>query len=767
MTTAINALQDYIFTSKYARFIKEENRRETWKEAVDRVRNMMLDKYGHCGIDDEINWAYDLMQKKRILGSQRVLQFGGKPVLDKNQRGYNCCASYCDRLRFFQECFHLLLCGCGTGFSVQKHHIDKLPTLKSKSEYQGLPSKTFVIPDTIEGWADCIGVLLSSYFTVPASPELEEWVHYRPDFDASKIRPKGSILSSGVGKAPGPDGLLYALKQCKAILDSLLDSNTNHLSPIHAYDLVMHISDAVLSGGVRRSATIVIFSPDDLEMVKAKTGNWFNENPQRGRSNNSALLLRQSTTKEEFDELIKSVKEYGEPGFIWSDSQEMLVNPCVEISFFAYDIIDALKFNRWKTKHSNDPILGNPENIGLKSGWHFCNLSTTNCSKLYGSTKKDKTDYFMENVRGATIVGTLQAGFTNFPYLENTSERIAKREALLGVSMTGMMDNFEIVMDSVVQRKAAKLVLDTNEEIANKIGINVCARGSCLKPEGSGTLVLGCSAHGHHPHHYTRYLRAIQANRDESVYQYFQLYNQQACEKSQWSARDTDDIIYFPIEVPNGAKTKNQLPALQMLKLVKSTQQNWVLNGRRQEHCIMPWLVHNVSNTVSVKPDEWDRITNFVYKNRTYFCGISFVPDTADKDYVQAPNCAVYTAQQIVQKYGDAALWTSGLIELALQTFNNLWTACDILINPTYIVDQEKDQAKAYFYFKCKNFADKYFDGNSKQLTYCMKDVFNWKRWKDLNKTMVEIDYTKLVEMEDNTKFEEQAACAGGKCSLI
>lgn len=767
-TAAINVLQDFIFASKYARFIKDENRRETWKEAVDRVRDMMLNKYEHYQINDEINWAYDLMQKKRILGSQRVLQFGGKPVLDKNQRAYNCCASYCDRLRFFQECFHLLLCGCGTGFSVLKHHINKLPSLKTKAEYQKLPRKTFVVPDTIEGWADTVGILLSSYFSEAASPDLSDWINYKVDFDFSKIRPKGSLLSSGVGKAPGPDGLKFSLEKNSEILDYLVNSGTTQLSPIHAYDIVMHISDAVLSGGVRRSATIVLFSADDMDMAKAKTGNWLNENPQRGRSNNSALLLRRSTTKEEFNDLMQSVKEFGEPGFVWSDSLEALMNPCVEIQFFAYDIINQKLFDTWKSKHAYDPIVGDPADVGLKSGWHFCNLTTTNCSKLYGSTVKDKTDYFMENVRAAAIVGTLQAGFTTFPYLGETSENIARREALLGVSMTGMMDNYEVVMDPSIQRKAAKLVLDTNEEIANKILINICARGTCLKPEGTGTLILGCSAHGHHAHHYIRYLRGIQANRDESVFQFFSLYNPQAIEKSVWSARDTDDIIFFPIEVPKGAKIKNQIPAVELLKLVKSTQQNWVLSGRRLDRCIMPWLTHNVSNTVGVQPNEWNKVIGYVYKNRDYFCGISFVPDTVDKDYPQAPNCAVYTSQQIVQRYGDAALWTSGLIELGLSISGNLWKACDLLINPSESIETEikKDPKKENFYIKCHMFANKYFNGDMKKLTYCMKDVFNWKRWVDLSNSLVEVDYTKLIEVEDNTKLESQLACAGGQCLL-
>jgi len=1098
-------LQTYIFKSKYARWDKEKKRRETWQEAVDRVRGMMLTKYAGCGIDEDINWSYDMMQKKKVLGSQRALQYGGKPILDKNARIFNCTAAYCDRLDFFHECFWLLLCGCGTGFSVQKHHIAKLPELTNCSE--NCKPITFIIPDTIEGWADALKVLILSYVDVDS-----EYRHASVTFDYSKIRPKGATLSSGIGKAPGPEGLKLALERIDKLLNECIKRHfrtgcTNKLRPIDAYDIVMHASDAVLSGGVRRSASICIFSPDDQDMLTAKAGDWLTTNPQRARSNNSALLLRGKTDYKDFEKLLNSVKEFGEPGFIWADDLEFMLNPCAEIAMYCYD------------KDGN-------------SGWQTCNLSTINCGTI-----TDEDD-FLDRAKAAAVIGTLQAGFTSFDYLGEVSENIVKREALLGVSMTGIMENFEIALNPHVQSLAASLIKDTNARIAKLIGINTAARTTCLKPEGclnknsfvqtsegiltleeigdingdiwqdyctnivtdkddqqtskfycnghfktkkiltsggieiestykhrfrvlrgqeyvwveardlqngdmlpyklggytggkiqtlakptlkkskyasnqrslqhidhidenfawflglyvgdgsnhankysirihgdyrkqehllkaqeyinktfklnayiykynqddddnrcalyitskefymflscngllkqkskdieiplsircsssnivneyidgyacadgcnqryrsfcttsknmaqqlvqclraigkdckmrlmpptnssfgnnmrywiqervgrgsnktpyhkyhkildkhglsdcsvdrivdikdsycdtyditvnnnnhtyvansyishnTGSMVLGTSA-GIHPHHSKRYIRRVQANVTENVYQHFKEYNPSACEKSVWSANDTDEIAMFPIEVPDGAKTKNQLPALEMLKIVKSTQEHWVRAGRRPERCVKPWLCHNVSNTITVCDDEWDDVGKYIYDNREYFTGVALLPLSGDKDYPQAPFTTIYTSREIVKEYGDAAIWCSGLIELALKAFGgNLWKACDDLLKDDYLDDLSVPIAmidsiakRVEFWQRGRKYAKKYFTGDIKKLTYCLKDVYNWKAYSDLKESFVHVPYIEMVETEDNTKPEEEAACSGGACLI-
>ena len=335
---SVEALQDYTYVSKYARYDKTKKRRETWDEAVDRVEGMHLRKYPQA--EEQIRWAFDKVREKRVLGSQRALQFGGAPIEKVNARLYNCSVSFCDRLRFFQEAFWMLLCGSGVGFSVQKHHVVKLPAFAARNENNDPRSAhiVHVVEDSIEGWADALGVLLSSYFVDAVE---ERFVHLRGKvvkFDFSLIRKVGSPLSSSGGKAPGPEPLKKALEKIRELLDRCMAAGQTHLRPIDAYDVLMHASDAVLSGGVRRSATICVFSPDDEEMIKAKTGNWFYENPQRARSNNSVLLLRGETTWEQFEKLMQSVQQFGEPGFVWADSTEFIVNPCCEIGFYPVDV---------------------------------------------------------------------------------------------------------------------------------------------------------------------------------------------------------------------------------------------------------------------------------------------------------------------------------------------------------------------------------------------------------------------------------------------
>ena len=730
--SALNELQNYTFVSKYARWIESENRRETWKEAVDRVKNMMHTQYSEYNIAEEIDWAYDLMFKKRVLGSQRALQFGGDPILKRHAKIYNCTSSYCDRLRFFQECFWLLLCGSGTGFSVQKHHVAKLPTLSHEPK----PKRgvKYVIEDSIEGWADALGVLLSSYFNKPSEDKFKEYKNQHIVFDYSNIRKKGAQLSSGVGKAPGFEPLQNGLEKIRELLEKCVENKQKKLRPIDAYDIIMHSSDAVLSGGVRRSASLALFSADDEEMAKAKTGNWYVDNPQRARSNNSALLIKDDTSYEQFSELMESVKQFGEPGFIWSDSTEMTFNPCVEVGMWPVDE---------KTS---------------KSGWQGCNLSTINCSSVV-----DEEDFY-ERCKAAAVIGTLQAGFTALDYLGDISKAIFDREALLGVSLTGIMEKHELVLTEKVLKKGAKIAVETNKELSKKIGINQAARVTCLKPEGTSSSMLGTSS-GIHPHHAKRYIRHVQANVLEAPYQHFKSYNPQACEKSAWSANDTDEVVKFPIEVPDGSKLKNQLPAVEMLSVVKDAQKNWVHSGKNRSLCTQDFLSHNVSNTVTVQPEEWEDVTQFIYDNRKFFAGISLIPQSGDKDYPQAPFTTVYTSREIVKEYGDAALWCSGLIELGLNAFDlNLWAACDYMTLEQ--ATEEDSEAKKLFATKMNRFAKKYFDGDLRRLTYCMKDVYNWKFYMDLYDSFKKVDYTQLLETEDNTVGIEEISCAGGACLI-
>ena len=743
---SIESLKDYVFTSKYSRYIPEKMRRETFGEAVERVIAMHRRHFTSKGIDveDLLAVCESAMKRQLMLGSQRAMQFGGDPILRKNARIYNCTTSYCDRPRFFQEAFWLLLCGCGVGFSVQKQHVDKLPDIARPTGQQTI----FTVPDTIEGWADALGVLLSSYMT--ANQPFPEYAGQVVAFDYSLVRPKGRPISSGMGRAPGPEPLARSLEIIRGLLDRCADNGQTRLRTVDAYDILMHASDAVLSGGVRRSATICMFSVDDQEMATAKTGNWFNENPQRARSNNSAVLLRDQTTREQFMRLIKSVREFGEPGFIWTDNLDATFNPCGEIGLL-------------------------PQLDG-QSGFAFCNL----CEINMGIVTDEAT--FAEACTAAAIMGTLQADYTEFEYLGEVSTAIARREALLGISMTGMMDQPHIAFDPELQRKMAALILEVNEKAAKRIGINTAARATCVKPAGTTSCILGTSS-GIHPHHSRRYFRRTQANEDELLVDFFKAQNPLAVERSVWNPNGTDVVLTFCIEAGPQARTRQDVTALGMLRAVKLTKENWVDAGRRAEHCAAPWLSHNVSNTISVKDDEWGPVADYIYDNRQAFAGISLLPDGGDLDYPQAPFSEVLDAETIVKAYGTGALMSSGLIVDGMAAFDdNLWAACDCVLGRgedldapipnnlpkrVYEAVQALREAKRDWVRRAHKFANNYFGGDVIKMLRCLKRVNNCKLWEDLTRTYAPVDYTQMHEARDNTVITQTVACGGGKCDLI
>lgn len=740
------ALQNYVFTSKYSRYLPEKLRRETFEEAVDRVIDMHRRHFASRGIEvaDLLDICEQAMKKRLMLGSQRAMQFGGDPILRKHARIYNCTTSYCDRPRFFQEALWLLLCGCGVGFSVQKHHVAQLPALTRPSGTRA----TFVISDTIEGWSDALGVLISSYL-IERQP-FPEYAGHLLEFDYTLIRPKGRPISSGMGRAPGPEPLRRSLELIRKLINSRLDHDMTQLRPVDAYDILMHASDAVLSGGVRRSATICLFSADDETMATAKTGNWFNENPQRARSNNSAMLLRSTTTVAQFHKFMKSVREFGEPGFIFTDDLDATFNPCGEIGL--YPQIDG------------------------QSGFAFCNLCEINMGRV------DTAEKFREAAEAAAILGTLQADYTDFGYLGEISTRIARREALLGISMTGMMEHPAIAFDPALQRAMAAHILMVNARVAERIGIPPAARATCVKPAGTTSCILGTSS-GIHPHHSRRYFRRAQANEDELLVDFFKAQNPLAVEKSVWNPNGTDVVLTFCIEANPEAMTKRDVTAVDLLNLVKLTKENWIDSGKRLERCAQPWLSHNVSNTISVKDDEWLAVEAFIFANRHVFAGISLLPDGGDLDYPQAPFCEVLTAEEIVTTYGVGAIMSSGLIVDGLHAFDdNLWAACDCVLGrgedlnvPTpskypkrvFEAIEIVRAGKQDWIRRAHKFAANYFDGDALKMTRCLKRVHACKMWEDLTRTHSPVDYTQLIEQQDFTTVTQTVACAGGKCELL
>jgi hypothetical protein len=1092
-----NQLPEYTRIARYAQHNKNKRRRETWSEQTDRVFKMHKVKF-QKQLDNEefmeyFNFAKDMVLKKNVLGSQRALQFGGPAILKKETRMYNCCASYVDRPRVFQEIMFSLLCGVGVGFSVQNHHIAKLPTIKSVST----ETKLFQVQDSIEGWSDAIGVLCSSYFT--QNQCFPEFYNKQVVFDFSLIRPAGAFINNIGGKAPGSEGLSNSLKKIRDIFDECIKNGFDRLRTIDAYDIIVHSSDAVLSGGIRRSATIALFSLDDEDMIKAKTGDWYIKNPQRARSNNSALLLRDKTPEKQYMDLIQSVKQFGEPGIIWTDNTETLYNPCVpddtwiltadgskqvkdlinvpflavvdgkeyecktgfiktgenkqvykiithegfevratnnhkfftaerdwvelkdlmigdkislndhsertftidiqsdnfvkgwligtvygnasfdyfdknisfyytgnnrysmreylykyanqlrlnnfsETNFSDYEnesrnvnglliknkdlfviatnyinkghilsdtiekesllfqcgflrglfdmnsviedyknkglcicltctIVDSLKivqrmllrlgiygviyeqrryvgdtmipiyeliinkasmqvyknnvgFNDLEKKDRLNSILSsykrrpygsrytaeildiiksdkcdvydctvddihafdanglyahNCVEISLygydskgQSGFQFCNLTEINMG-----TVENELDFY-ERCKAASILGTFQAAYTDFGYLGEVTENIVKREALLGVSMTGMMDTPDISFDPIILEKGANIVKQINEKVAKIIGINKASRTTCIKPAGSTSCILGTSS-GIHPCHSKRYFRRVQSNSLEEPLKFFKQSNPQAVDLSVWSSGKTDEVITFLCKSKNGALTKNDVSAIDLLEKVKLVQKYWVTTGKNIDRCVEGWLNHNVSNTITVKDNEWESAAKFIYDNREYFAGISMLGDSGDMTYHQAPFQAVYSHEEITKLYGAGSVFASGLIVHANDAFdNNLYSACSTLLgygekldmpnldnNKLSLVQSDKIYKKVRWVAQAKKFANRHFEGDLLKMTYCLKAVDSWKTWCDLKRTYKSVEWEKFIEENDNTKPTEYQACSGGSCEII
>ena len=720
------------FYEGYSRFKENEGRYESWDEAVDRVIDMHDQNYmnNNNELSEYLEEARTAYKEQRVLGAQRALQFGGEQLMKHQMRMYNCTSSYVNRPEFFGEVFYILLCGAGAGFSVQKHHIKKLPKLQNRTKQ----AKGYIVEDSIEGWASALDVLMSSFFV--GGGKYPEYEGRRVYFDLSQIRPKGALISGGF-KAPGPDGLRRSLDKIEHLLQGIvLDSKEPiAIKPINAYDITMHAADAVLSGGVRRSATICLFSPDDEEMMNAKTGNWFMDNPQRGRSNNSAVIVRDKTTPEEFGKIMESVKQFGEPGFVFVESTEHTTNPCVEIGMY-------------------------PQ-INKKSGWQGCNLTEINGGKC--NTEED----FYKACRAASILGTLQAGYTDFKFLTDTSKLIFDREALLGVSITGWMNNPDILFNEKILEKGAQIVKEVNREVAHIIGINAAARTTCVKPSGNASVLLQ-TASGIHAEHSNMYIRNVQMNKESEITQAIMKTNPYMVEDSVWSAGGTDVVVSFPIMPNKGSMYKDDLLGVKHLELVKKAQKHWVEAGTNEDLCADKGIRHNVSNTIIV--DDWDEVEKYVFENRDAFAGISFLAMTGDKDYNQAPNTAVITAKDMVKKYGNAAVFASGMVVDALKCFNNLWDACSTAkgFGEDLSLESSENAMKRDWIRRFNKFADNYLNSDTALAEHCLKDAYLLHKWNKIQSTLKTVDWKEDITERKYTDVDTlaAAACAGGACEI-
>lgn len=556
---------------KYARFIHEENRRESFEEIVTRNMNMHIAKYPQ--LEDSITQIYkNFVYTKKVLPSMRSLQFGGAAINANHARIYNCAYMPIDDIRSFSEGMFLLLGGSGVGYSVQTRHIDKLPVIVKPIQR----TRKYVIEDSIMGWADAVKVLFKSY---------TGRLRFKPDFDFSQIREKGAILVTAGGKAPGPDPLRICLIKIEQILSSKRDGEK--LTDLECHDIMCHIADAVLSGGIRRAAMISLFDLDSEAMLTSKFGNWWELNPQRARANNSAVVQRHLITKEEFDKLWKKIKDSnsGEPGYYLTNDPDWGTNPCCE--------------------------------IGLRP-YQFCNLCEVNGAVITTQEELEAA------VSAAAFLGTLQAGYTDFHYLRDEWKINTEKDALIGVSMTGIANHNLLALDF---EKAAKVVLHTNEEIANIIGINVAARTTCVKPAGTTSLVLGTSS-GIHAWHNDYYIRRMRIKKNESIYPYLKIVHPELVVDNNMESDGA--IIEVPQKAPEGAITRHE-SAIDLLERVKLISETWVRAGHRKGQ-----NTHNVSCTVSLKEEEWPEAGEWMWENRSIYNGLSVLPYDGGT-YPQAP----------------------------------------------------------------------------------------------------------------------------------
>ena len=585
MNISQKILSDITVHMKYAKYNPELNRRETWEELVTRNKEMHQKKYPK--IKNEIEEVYKMVYDKKILPSMRSLQFGGKPIEISPNRVYNCAYMPVDHTDAFAETMFLLLGGTGVGFSVQKHHVDKLPEIRKPNPKR---TRRYLIGDSIEGWADAVKVLVESYLGTKSST---------PIFDYSDIRQKGALLVTSGGKAPGPQPLKDCIHHITKVLNSKQDGDK--LSPIETHDIICHIADAVLAGGIRRAALISLFSADDDEMISCKSGSWWEKNPQRGRANNSAVLLRHKVTQEYFMELWKRIElsGAGEPGIYLSNDKDWGTNPCCE--------------------------------IGLRP-YQFCNLCEVNASDIESQEDLEK------RARGAAFIGTLQAGYTDFHYLRDVWKRTTEKDALIGVGMTGIGSGVVLGYD---MKSAAKAVKDENERVANLIGINKAARTTTVKPSGTSSLVLGTSS-GIHAWHNDYYLRRIRVGKNEAIYNYLSENHPELIEDEFFRPHDTA-VITIPQKAPEGSILRYE-SVFQMLERVKKVSQEWVRSGHRGGQ-----NTHNVSATVSIKKEEWDLVGDWMWKNRKFYNGLSVLP-YSDHTYTQAPfeDCDEETFEKLV-----------------------------------------------------------------------------------------------------------------------
>lgn len=693
-------LSAIIHHMKYARYLPEAGRREAWEETVERNKQMHLQHYAdkikdHPQLGKDIIKAYDdFVLTGKVLPSMRSFQFGGQPIEINPARIYNCSFFHIDHPDAFSEGMFLLLSGVGTGYSVQKHHVEKLPGILGVQKQE---PRRYLVADSIEGWADAVKTLVESYFYGKAEVE----------FDLRGIRPKGARLITSGGKAPGPEPLRQALVKIRSIFENALQDRGfgTKLKPIEAHDIMCHIADAVLSGGIRRAAMISLFNFNDEEMLEAKFGNWWENNPQRGRANNSAVAVRDKITEEDFWWFWKKVEasKAGEPGIFFTNDSEWGLNPCAEIS---------LRTNQ------------------------FCNLTTMNAATI------ESQEDLEERVWAATLLGTLQAGYTNFHYLRSSWKKTTEKEALLGVSMTGVASGKVLSFDL---KKASSLIKGINKEYAAMIGINPAARLTSIKPEGTTSLLLGTSS-GMHAWHNDYYLRRVRVNKNEAIYAYLSTMYPELLEEDFFSPQSSA-IITVPQKAPDGAILRTET-AIDALERLKTLSMSWIRPGHAKGK-----NRNNVSCTISVKDNEWNEVGTWMWQNREHYTAIAVLPYDGGT-YVQAP------FEDLVDGYVitlDNKEVLRGLQPDQLVEARNASISEDAQEIEKLTVSELANHINGY------QVRDAH---GTFRFISALRYMTKKEQYEILVQHLNTVDVSHVPELEDNTHMQAEIACGGGACEV-
>ena len=747
-------LAQLTYLSHYAR-LHADGTMEQWPETIARVFSMYRTHVGPdalAAIADLVDEAQALCTAHRVFPSGRALQFARDGV--EHAKIYNCWTAWAAYPRVFQEAMYLLLCGGGTGISVQRHHVAMLPPIASAADH---PTKVHAVEDSIEGWADALGVLLSSYF-VERQP-FPAYAGSKVIFDYSRVRPKGAVIRGVGAKAPGPEPLSRALE----LIRKLLEGAGSTLQPIDCFDLIALFADAVLSGGIRRSATLMLFSLDDDAMATSKTGDWYRTHPHRARANISVCIGKSEATPERLAHYAGLARQFGEPGVVMvADAarthhlglQGQLIagydvgyNPCVEIGMY--------------------PAVDVPGGGPPRPTWSACNLSEINVRAV-----RSEED-FLAAARAAAVIGTIQASMTTLPYLGPDAEACLRREALLGVSMTGIQDNRAWSVDTpALLERGVTMIRATNDRVAAALGIQPAARLTTVKPAGTSSCVMGCASSGIHMPHAPVYIRRVQFSEGDPVLDFYRTHRPDAVTRGAWG---NDWSVAVPIQLAPGIPTKADTGALALLHDVQTITRHWIRPGTVVERGVRAYLTHNISLTINVaSDDEWAAVPAHIAAHADDFCGVTMLGSSGDFDYAQAPFQAIPTPAALVAEYGAAALFASGLVVHCQEEFETLHAACDALrfgVRPGARETPNHQLALD----RIRRFAHKYLGGDVERTVLLLKKVDAMHYYASLTHNAHAVPWPTIrvasAEVDDALALREEQrrstlVCAGGACTL-